>query len=88
MLELYRIPYVHTKHSNACFDTEVAEVEPLPADMRAKRVIAEVRPLTALAVLPADCKIEFEHRQALGSSDYGFGTEEEVRTLPQENEVA
>jgi Ala-tRNA(Pro) deacylase len=88
MLERNHIPYVHTTHSNAYCATEVAEAEHLPARMLAKTVIVRTPSGYSMAVLPADCKIDFESMAtALGCRNCGLAAEEEVRALFPESEV-
>lgn len=88
MLENYQIPYVHTKHPNAYRAVEVAEAEHLPAYMLAKTVIVRSPNGYAMAVLPADCKIDLEQLAAtLNFKHLDLATEEEVRELFPESEV-
>jgi prolyl-tRNA editing enzyme YbaK/EbsC (Cys-tRNA(Pro) deacylase) len=66
MLENYQIPYVHTRHPSAYRAVEVAEAEHVPAYMLAKTVIVRGSSGYAMAVLPADCKIDLGARLKSG----------------------
>ena len=88
MLERHQIPYVHTTHPNAYRAREVADAEHLPPSVLAKTVIVRGPNGYAMAVLPADCKINFE--QLAGTLNFEhlrLATEEEVRQLFPESEV-
>jgi Ala-tRNA(Pro) deacylase len=88
MLENYQIPYVHTRHPIAYRAMDVAEAEHLPAYMLAKTVIVRSPNGYAMAVLPADCKIDLEQLAATLNLKYlALATEEEVRELFPESEV-
>ena len=88
MLERYRIPYVHTSHANAYRAREVAEAEHLPAYMLAKTVIVHGREGYAMAVLPADCKVDLEElATTLNLQHLRLATEEEVRERFPESEI-
>lgn len=88
MLEQYQIPYVHTTHPNAYRALEVAEAEHLPPYMLAKTVIVRSREGYAMAVLPADCRIDFYRLAAALNLDHlRLATEEEVRELFPESEI-
>jgi Ala-tRNA(Pro) deacylase len=88
MLERYGIPYVHTKHANAYRAREVAEAEHLPPYMLAKTVIVRGPDGYAMAVLPADCKVDLEQlASTLNSQHFRLATEEEVRELFPECEI-
>jgi Ala-tRNA(Pro) deacylase len=88
MLENYQIPYVHTRHPNAYRAVEVAEAEHLPAYMLAKTVIVRSQNGYAMAVLPADCKIDLEQLAATLNLRYvALATEEEVRELFRDSEI-
>jgi Ala-tRNA(Pro) deacylase len=88
MLERYRIPYVHTSHANAYRAREVAEAEHLPAYMLAKTVIVHGPEGYAMAVLPADCKVDLEElATTLNLQHLRLATEEEVRERFPDSEV-
>jgi Ala-tRNA(Pro) deacylase len=88
MLERYQIPYVHTRHPNAYRAREVAVAEHMPPYMLAKTVIVRGPNGYAMAVLPADCKIDFEQLAAtLNFEHLRLATEEEVRELFPDTEV-
>ena len=88
MLERYRIPHVHTSHANAYRAREVAEAEHLPPCMLAKTVIVHGPNGYAMAVLPADCKVDLEELAAtLNLQHLRLATEEEVRERFPDSEV-
>ena len=88
MLERYRIPHVHTSHANAYRAREVAQAEHLPAYRLAKTVIVGGAGGYAMAVLPADCKVDLEElRTRLNQKYLRLATEEEVRERFPESEV-
>jgi Ala-tRNA(Pro) deacylase len=80
MLDRYGIPHVHTTHGNAYRAREVAEAEHLPAYMLAKTVLVQTPYGYAMAVLPADCKVDLDElAKAISSDPVRLATEEEVR---------
>jgi Ala-tRNA(Pro) deacylase len=88
MLERYGIPYVHTTHANAYRAREVAEAEHLPPYLLAKTVIVRGPDGYAMAVLPADCKVDLEQlASTLNLEHLRLATEEEVRQAFPESEV-
>ena len=88
MLERHGIPHVHTSHANAYRAREVAEAEHLPPYMLAKTVIVHGPNGYAMAVLPADCKVNLaELATTLQLQDLGLATEEEVRDRFPTSEV-
>jgi Ala-tRNA(Pro) deacylase len=88
MLERYGIAYVHTTHANAYRAREVAEAEHLPPYMLAKTVIVRGPDGYAMAVLPADCKVDLAQlASALNIEHLSLATEEEVRQAFPESEV-
>ena len=88
MLERYGIPHVHTSHANAYRAREVAEAEHLPAYMLAKTVIIHGPYGYAMAVLPADCKVDLDELAgAVNLNPVRLATEEEVRERFPESEV-
>jgi len=88
MLGRYRIPHVHTRHPNAYRAQEVARAEHRPAHMLAKTVIVRTTDGLAMAVLPANCRVDL---QALGTAlqeeHLRLATEEEVRHSFPDSEV-
>jgi Ala-tRNA(Pro) deacylase len=88
MLERYQIPYVHTSHANAYRAREVAAAEHLPPYMLAKAVLICGPNGYAMAVLPADCKVDLgELAAALQLEHLRLATEEEVRDRFPTSEV-
>ncbi len=88
MLDRYGIPHVHTSHGNAYRAREVAEAEHLPAYMLAKTVLVHTPYGYAMAVLPADCKVDLdEFAGATSSHPVRLATEEEVRERFPDSEV-
>lgn len=88
MLERYRIPHVHTSHANAYRAREVAAAEHLPPYMLAKTVIVRGPEGYAMAVLPADCKVDLDElATALNLQHLRLATEEEVRERFPESEI-
>jgi Ala-tRNA(Pro) deacylase len=87
MLERYRVPYVHTTHSNAYCAAQAAQAEYVPARMFAKTVIVQTPTGYAMAVLPGDCKINFDSMDGALGCRCRLATEEEVRALFPESEV-
>ena len=88
MLEQSGLRYVHTSHLNAYRALEVAEAEHLPAYMLAKTVIVHGPNGCAMAVLPADCKVDLEDLAITADLQHlRLATEEEVRERFPESEV-
>jgi Ala-tRNA(Pro) deacylase len=88
MLERYGIPHVHTRHANAYRALEVAEAEHLPPYMLAKTVIVHGPNGYAMAVLPADCKVDLAELATTLQLEYlRLATEEEVRDRFPASEV-
>src|SRR5688500_11601802 len=57
MLERCQVPFVYTRHANAYTARDVAEAEHVPPYMLAKTVIVRGPNGYAMAILPADCKV-------------------------------
>jgi len=88
MLDRYQIPYVHTRHANAYRALEVADAERLPPHMLAKTVILRGPYGYAMAVLPADCRVDLvELSEKLQLDHLRLATEEEIRDRFPESEV-
>jgi Ala-tRNA(Pro) deacylase len=88
MLDRYGIPYVHTSHANAYRAREVAEAEHLPPHMLAKTVIVHGSYGYAMAVLPADCKVDLDElARAASTYPLRLATEEEVREMFPDSEI-
>jgi Ala-tRNA(Pro) deacylase len=88
MLERYQIPYVHTRHANAYRALEVADAEHLPPHMLAKTVIVRGPYGYAMAVLPADCRVDLiELAEKLQFGCVRLATEEEIRDRFPESEI-
>lgn len=88
MLERYRIPYLHTKHANAYRAREVAAAEHLPPYMLAKSVLVRGPRSYALAVVPANCRVDLEQLATkLNIDPLRLATEEEVRQVFPESEL-
>ena len=88
MLERYQIPHVHTRHANAYSAREVAVAEHRPPYMLAKTVIVRSANGYAMAVLPADCKVDLEElATTLNLQRVRLATEEEIRERFPESEI-
>lgn len=87
MLNRYRIPHLHTSHANAYRALEVAQSERLPAYMLAKTVIVRGPKDYAMAVLPADCKVDLDALNTTLNQRLRLATEEEVRERFPDSEV-
>ena len=87
-LKLNRIPYIHTTHANAYEAREVAVAEHLAAHRLAKTVVFCGDGYYAMAVLPADSRIDLEMLAAkLGIEKLRLATEAEVARLFPDSEV-
>ena len=88
LLEANHVPYLHTRHSNAYTACEVANAEHMPAQMYAKTVLLGIGAGYALAVLPADCRVDLDElEQRLTLSGIRLATEQEVRTQFPASEI-
>jgi Ala-tRNA(Pro) deacylase len=88
LLDENEVPYTHTKHTAAYRALEVAEAEHLPPHMLAKTVVFRAGGGFALAVLPADCKVDLEElARTLNLAQIRLATEDEVRAKFPESEV-
>ena len=88
LLERHRISHLHTSHANAYRALEVAQAEHLPPYMLAKTVIVRGPDGYAMAVLPADCKVNLEElAETLNLQHVRLATEEEIRERFPESEV-
>jgi Ala-tRNA(Pro) deacylase len=88
MLDRFQIPHVHTHHANAYRALEVAGAEHIPPRMLAKTVIVRGPNGYAMAVLPADCRIDLKELAArLQAEHVRLATEEEIRERFPDSEV-
>lgn len=83
-----KIKYVIKSHSIAYTTPEIAALSHVPGKELAKTVIVKINGKTAMAVLPASYRINFdEFKQAVGTKDIALATEEEFETLFEDCEL-
>jgi Ala-tRNA(Pro) deacylase len=88
MLDRLQISHVHTRHPNAYRALEVADAEHIPPRMLAKTVVVRGPNGYAMAVLPADYRINLDELAARLQVDHlRLATEEEIRERFPDSEI-
>jgi Ala-tRNA(Pro) deacylase len=87
-LDRNRIPYAHTTHANSYRAREVASAEHMLPYKVAKTVIFCGDGCYGMAVLPGDCRVDFEEMaMSLGLTHVRLASEAEIARLFPDSEV-
>jgi Ala-tRNA(Pro) deacylase len=87
-LERENVPYSTILHSRAFTAQEASESAHISGKAFAKTVIVEIDGKSAMAVLPANCRVNLEDlREITGSSSVRMASEEQIQNLFPDCEV-
>jgi Ala-tRNA(Pro) deacylase len=87
-LDSHQVKYITVTHSTAYTAQQIAQVAHIPAKELAKTVMIKINGKMAMAVLPADHKVDFDLlKQITGADKVELAGEQEFRTLFPDCEV-
>jgi Ala-tRNA(Pro) deacylase len=87
-LDSHQVKYITVTHSPAYTAQQIAQVAHIPAKELAKTVMIKINGKMAMAVLPADHKVDFDLlKQITGADKVELAGEQEFRTLFPDCEV-
>ena len=87
-LDSHQVKYITVTHSTAYTAQQIAQVAHIPAKELPKTVMIKINGKMAMAVLPADHKVDFDLlKQITGADKVELAGEQEFRTLFPDCEV-
>jgi Ala-tRNA(Pro) deacylase len=87
-LDSHQVKYITVTHSPAYTAQQIAQVAHIPAKELAKTVMIKINGKMAMAVLPADHKVDFDLlKHITGADKVELASEQEFRTLFPDCEV-
>ena len=87
-LDSHQVKYIRVTHSPAYTAQQIAQVAHIPAKELAKTVMIKINGKMAMAVLPADHKVDFDLlKHITGADKVELASEQEFRTLFPDCEV-